>query len=409
MEKKQIIIRARKLYDGKTTSNNKSIIIENNKITEVTEKSYKSDFSGIVTPAFIDAHSHIGMERQGEPHQEGEANDFIDQFLPLLNPINSVYFDDRGLTEAVDFGVLYSCIVPGSGNIFGGRAMVIKNFARHRNEALVKDYGFKMALGYNPRSTTDWKGHRPSTRMGVYRLLEEKFDNILDKEAKALLKKEKALSELKDKTEKDKLNKETEKKHIQWINREYENELSMEERTVLDLLRGNKTAKVHVHKEDDIYYLIDLKNKYGINVTADHTCDVFHQEVYDALADNDIPVVFGPIGALDYKVELKHAYYHNTRLLMRSKAFFGLMTDHPVILTPHLRESLKYFLIQGMSEAEAISLITLKNARILGIDNELGSIENDKLASIIVWNTDPLHLKAFPKTVIAEGKVIRKN
>ncbi len=119
-------------------------------------------------------------------------------------------------------------------------------------------------------------------------------------------------------------------------------------------------------------------------------------------------MVYGPLGSVGYKVELKHAFYQNAGLLMRSRAFYGLMTDHPVIWTPCLRDSLKFFLIHGMKPEEAISLITWKNARILGIDDDLGTIEEGKTASLVVWNKDPLDLSAFPVAVIAEGKPVRE-
>jgi imidazolonepropionase-like amidohydrolase len=83
------------------------------------------------------------------------------------------------------------------------------------------------------------------------------------------------------------------------------------------------------------------------------------------------------------------------------------MTDHPVIHTIALRDSLKFFLIQGMKPEEAISLITYKNAHILGLQETLGSIEAGKVASLVVWNQDPLNLGAFPVLVMAEGEVLR--
>ena len=66
----------------------------------------------------------------------------------------------------------------------------------NRKNAVIKDYGYKMALGFNPRSTTDWKGDRPNTRMGVYALLEKKFDEVLNKRDKAELEKERSLHKL---------------------------------------------------------------------------------------------------------------------------------------------------------------------------------------------------------------------
>ncbi len=411
-KRKQIVIRAKELFDGKTKQEDVFIVVEDNKIVDIFGKNMAvvmpPDYEGIVTPAFIDAHSHIGMVREGEPSREGETNDTLNQIMPLLNPLDSIYFDDRAFRDAVDFGVLYSCVIPGSGNIVGGRAMIIRNFARNRNEALVKDYGFKMALGFNPRSTTEWKGSRPNTRMGVYALLENTFDNLLIKRAKALLARERRAEELRIKNEKGDISDHEFENRLYDSQREYDLEFSAEENALLEMLfNHDKIVKVHVHKEDDIIYLIGLVKKYNLTVTADHACDVFRKEVFDMLADCAIPVVYGPLGSLDYKVELKNGFYKNTVQLMKSRAFYGLMTDHPVILTTALRDSLKYFLIQGMSEEDAISLITYKNAKILGIDDSLGMVELGKTASLLVWDKNPLHLSAFPKVVIAEGKVLR--
>jgi len=410
MEKKQTTVFAATLYDGMTRQENRCLTIEGNRIVKIEDGKKDCDYSGIVTPAFIDPHTHIGMIRQGEPEAENDVNDHIDQITPLNDPLNAIYFDDRGLEEAVDFGVLYSCIVPGSGNLLGGKAVVIRNFAANRDEGFYKDYGYKMALGYNPKSVAkaQWQGTRPTTRMGIYSHLEEKFDAVILKEKKAALEREKKLVELGAKHKEGKLTAAEKTKSADLIEEEYKLAFSGEERALLELLRGEKTAKVHVHKEDDILYLVELVRKYKLKVTVDHACDVFHREIFDKLAADHIKVVYGPIGSLDYKVELKHASYKNVRALMNSKVFYGLMTDHPVILTTNLRDSLKYFLIQGMSETEAISLITHKNAQILEIDAELGTLEEGKLASLLVWNKDPLHLGAFPRTVIAEGKVVRE-
>lgn len=406
---KQIVIRARVLYDGKKKLTEQTVIVEDGKIVEVSKKALKADFEGYVTPAFIDAHSHIGMFRDGEPDSESEGNDISDQFMPMNDPLNSIYFDDRAFKDAVDFGVLYSCVVPGSGNLIGGRAMIIKNWAENRKDALLKDYGYKMALGFNPRSTGSWKGKRPNTRMGVYSMLEEKFDKLLIKKEKAELERDKKLLEIEKKAKgKDKLSAKEialEKKNI---NRCFELSFEPEENIILELLSGKKTAKIHVHKEDDVLYLIELVKKYKLKATADHTCDVFHKEIYEELAKAKIPVVFGPLGGIGGKIELAHAYYQNAELLMKSKAEYGLMTDHPVIWTPHLRDSLKFFLINGMKDEEAISVITYKNAKILGIDDTLGTVEKGKIASLIVWDKEPLNLAAFPKMVMAEGRILRK-
>ena len=401
----RLIVKARTLYNGITKTENVSVVIEGERISDVSSSSAKADFEGIVTPAIIDAHSHIGMCRAGEPGSEEETNDTIDQITPSFDPLNSVYFDDPAFGDSVDFGVLYSCIVPGSGNLLGGRASVIRNFATNRNDALVKDYGFKMAIGYNPRSTGDWKGSRPNTRMGVYSLLEHRFDAVLAKKAKADLARERKLAELGEKKD---ATAESLSQSRAFIDREYDLDFDEDDCLLLELLSGKKTAKVHVHKEDDVLYLITLAKKYGLRVTADHTSDVHHTEIFDALADAGIPVVYGPLGSHPYKVELKNERHTNVEYLMKSRAEFGLMTDHPVIMSQTIRETLKYFLIAGMPDYEAVGLVTKRNADILGISSDLGTVEPGKIASLVVWSGDPLHLGSFPVCIIAEGKVIRR-
>ncbi len=390
-----MVIKATILYNKLEKLTNQYITIEDKKITKVSSKAEKFDFEGVVTPAFIDAHSHIGMFREGEPSKEAEGNDKIDQIQPLNNPLNSIYMDDKAFEKSIDFGVLYSCIVPGSGNLIGGKSVIIRHFASHVDKALFKEYGYKMSLGYNPISTTNWKGKRPNTRMGTYAMLEDRFDTLLQKEKKEKLNLAKKLYKLED------------KKEIEFAKEEFKLSFTKEERELLNMLSGKVTIKVHAHKEDDILYLISLVKKYDLKVTVEHAVDVFNKEVFEKLKENNIPIVYGPLGTGGYKTELKHASYKNAKALIESKAFFGLMSDHPVIHVQNFRDLSKYFLIQGMSETETMALLTYNNAKILEIDDQLGSIEKDKLASLIVWNKDPFHLGAFPKVVIAEGEILR--
>ena len=128
-----------------------------------------------VTSGFIDSHSHIGMARAVEPSTEEEANEEMRTIYPLVNSLHSIYMDDTSFVESVENGVIYSTILPGSGNVIGGKAVLVRNFSKDIGVAYVMDVGIKAALGYNPRSTTDWKGDRPSTRMGAIAMLRENF------------------------------------------------------------------------------------------------------------------------------------------------------------------------------------------------------------------------------------------
>jgi imidazolonepropionase-like amidohydrolase len=401
---KEIVVHAKTLFSGGRVLSDRWIVVKGDSIVEISAKKRPSDYAGIVTPAFVDPHSHIGMFRAGEPGDEQEGNDITHQIQPLCDPIRSIYFDDLAFVDSIDFGVLYSCIMPGSGNLFGGRSKVIRNFASHVGECEFLDYGYKMALGWNPRSTGGWKGDRPNTRMGIYAMLEKRFDEVLAKEAKSKVAFERKELELARK----KLSKREVAEEKSLLARERKLEFSPEELAILDLLKGEKPVKVHVHKEDDVHYLIHLCKKYKIRASAEHCGDVFHREVFDSLRDNEIPVVFGPLGSHAYKTELRHAFYQNAKLVIESGVTFGLMTDHPVIHSSLLRDSLRYFLMYGMSTEEALHVISGRNAELVGIGAKVGRVEKGMLASLLVWDINPLHLGAYPRMVMGEGKVLRE-
>jgi imidazolonepropionase-like amidohydrolase len=396
-----IALYARNLFTGDRFLENRTVIIEGTKIIDVVPKKIPgATEAAFLTPAFIDAHSHIGMFRMGEAD---EGNDHSTQIQPLTDPVRSVMFDDPDFVDAVDFGVLYSCIMPGSGNLFGGRSRIIRNFAANQGNAVLRDFGYKMALGYNPRSTTGWRGERPNTRMGVYALLERRFDEVLLKEKRVRLQTEKKRYEL----GKKKLSTADIKREERFIVEEEANEWNREEQALLDVLHRRTPVKVHVHKEDDAMYLLALVDKYKLDISAEHTLDFFRQEPYDLLKRAGIPVVIGPLGTTKYKVELANESWKNLSHVIASGVQYGLMTDHPVIFTTALRDHLKYFLINGVSEVDALSVITKRNAEVLRVQDLLGSIKKGYLASVLTWDQHPLFLGSHPRMVIGEGKVLR--
>ncbi len=404
-----LVIRAEVLYDGYSVRKNKYIVIDENKIVDVTDERPDADvaFSGVVTPAFIDGHSHIGMVRHSEPSAESEVNEQADIFVPDLDPLDSVYFDDKYFSEAVEFGVLYSCIMPGSGNLLSGKAVIIRNYARNRAEAPVRDIGYKMALGFNPRSTYNlWRGKRFHTRMGVYALLHRMFHRVIRKKKKIMWRIKMYEKKLKSELRKGRITIEEFERDMAELREVLEMELTPPDRAVLELLEGKKVAKVHVHKEDDAIFLVNIVQRYGIRAIAEHLCDVHRREPFSMLKDNGIPIIYGPLDSLAYKTELKHETYKNVKYLIESGAKFALMSDHPVVLVRNLYLQLRYFLMYGYDEAKAISIITKNAAEILGIDDILGTVEPEKWASMVVWDGDPLYLRSRPIAVIGEGKIL---
>lgn len=380
-------VKANVLYTGRPGQVLRDVYVvwQGNKIVGVSkerprdaEEVYEYDFC-VVTPAIIDAHSHIGMVRAGENPDEEEVNEEMDSVLPYVDALASVYMDDPSFRDSIEHGVLYSCVLPGSGNVIGGRAVFIRNFARDVNEAFIKYAGIKVALGYNPRSTTKWKGTRPYTRMGVVGLLRKALQH-----AKDVLK-------LIEKGKKD----------IE--------EVDYEARQLLPVIKGEELLRVHVHKKDDIMIMLRISEEFGIKFTVEHACDVNELYVFELLRDRNIPVVYGPLDSFAYKTELKHESWKNVRLIVESRhPLVAVMSDHPVVLQRNILLQLRFFIRFGMSFSEALSLVTYNPARILGVDNVLGTVEPGKYASFVVWNKEPTSLDAYPVLVIAEGKVVHE-
>lgn len=376
-------IRVETLYTGKPDEvlENVYVIFDENKIVDIT-KTKPADVEVIegkvVTPAFIDAHSHIGMARHGEPSSEDEANEKFETILPLADALYSIYLDDKAFKESIEHGVLYSCVLPGSGNIIGGKGVLIRNYAADIEDAFIKYAGVKAALGYNPRSTVEWKGTRPYTRMGAIAILRKWL--VKAKDALTLVEKGKKTLE----------------------------EIEPEIKYLFPIIKGEELLRIHVHKADDVAGLLLLKKEFNFKATVEHLCDIDKKLTFEKLKKEGIPIVYGPVDAFAYKTELKHEYWRNIKHLVEVKPLFGLMSDHPVILQRNIFLQLRFFRRFGMSKAECISILTQKNAKILGVEDKLGTIEKGKWASMIIWNGDPFSLESYPTMIIGEGKILHE-
>lgn len=78
------------------------------------------------------------MVRSGEHGKEEEANEQMNTIYPLVNALHSIYVDDPSFSESVENGVLYSVVLPGSGNVIGGKPVLIRNFVEDIAQAHIK-------------------------------------------------------------------------------------------------------------------------------------------------------------------------------------------------------------------------------------------------------------------------------
>jgi imidazolonepropionase-like amidohydrolase len=383
MDKEQPMncVRGKKIYTGKKVVKDAYVVFDGKKMVGVS-KEKKGGLLGsfaVVTPAFVDPHSHIAMIRAGEPGAESEANEHMDSILAVPDALDSVQMDDSALKDAIEAGVLYSCVLPGSGNIIGGLSAVIRHYAKNTTDALVARAGVKAAFGYNPMSTVDWKGKRPSTRMGALAILRSRLTDVSQKMAK------------------HKRAKGAKKQEITF---------TAEEAVLRDVLSRKHVLRVHVHKIDDIAALLRIVDEFKLKVTVEHAGDVHEPEIFAELKKRRIPVLYGPIESLAYKVELKHDTWRNIRHLMESGVEYGLMTDNPVNLTRLLFLQTRWFTRLGLSKQQAIELVSRKNAELIGLGSILGTLDRGKWASFTCWNGDPFDITSYPTAVYGEGELL---
>jgi imidazolonepropionase-like amidohydrolase len=369
------------IYTGKDVAKECWLVFDEHGIQEISTNSKGEEVGKypVITPAFIDPHSHIGMIRSGEPASEQETNEQMESVLAHADALDSVQMDDGSFRDSIELGVLYSCVLPGSGNIIGGRAAVIRNYGKDTSSAFICRAGIKSAFGYNPMSTREWKGTRPFTRMGALSILRGRLASVRKK---------------------------MEKTERLPADKKVEIDFSYEEEIFRTLLEGKEVLRVHVHKTDDIASLLRVVDEFAIRITVEHSCNVHDPHIYHELAKRNIPVIFGPMDSFAYKVELRDENWRNIRCLIDSGVKFGLMSDHPVILQRQLYLTLRWFIRLGYNRQQAIELLTRSNAGIIGLDTVLGTLEPGKWASFSCWNGDLFDLSHYPVAVYGEGELL---
>lgn len=271
-------IRAGTLFTGRSVVSDIFLVFRGGRIAGLSRR-IRGRLAGeypCVTPAFIDPHSHIGMHRWGEPGAESEANEHLEPMLSISDALDSVQMDDAAFRDAVEAGVLYSCILPGSGNIIGGLSAVVRNYAGNGTDALIGRAGVKAAFGYNPMSTQDWKGKRPTTRMGALAVLRTRLDEVRQK----VRRQQEARGRKKD-----------------------EVSFSPDESFIRQILERRMRLRVHVHKIDDIAALLRIVDEFNLDVSVEHALGVHDPEIFRRLKKRSIPVVYGPVDAFAYKVD----------------------------------------------------------------------------------------------------------
>ncbi|AJC74007.1 amidohydrolase [Pseudothermotoga hypogea DSM 11164 = NBRC 106472] len=373
-----IAIKGGTVWTGIDTIENGVVLIEDKKIAAVGQNvsiPYGCDVidahGKFVTPGLIDAHSHIGLIPEGLDWEYSDVNDFYGPITPQMRAIDAIDLRDAAFSDALNGGVTTVYTGPGSANVIGGIGLVLKTTGR----VLKEETALKAALG--PKRSREYRSKEPypSTRMGSVALL------------KQVLEETRLWMEEPNKVDQG-------KRHVYAI--------------VARALRRELPVKIHLSTSpDEITAAIRLIKEYNLDASIDHVFggDLLAEEIKRA----GIPVVYGPMMLSRLYSGFK---YVNDRIpveLSKHGVLVALMTDHPVIPQKHLRLLATVAVRNGASYDEALKMITVNPAKILHMDDSVGTIEVGKDADLVVWNDHPLRPSSYPICVVVDGKVVLRN
>jgi len=328
-----------------------------------------------VTPGIIDPHSHSALD--------SDVNEATSPVTPSMMMIDAFDNSDKALYQALAGGVTTELLLHGSANMIGGQAVVIKNkFGFSRDAMLFPNAprSIKFASGENPKRVYGRRNELPSTRMGNFEVMRQAFED-----AKAYMATWDAYNAKVAKGDKEAV---APKK-----------DLKLE--ALADVLRGKLYVQIHCYRADEFLTEEAIAKEYGYKVRAFHHA----LEMYK-VGDKIAPTGTGIATFADwwgFKDEAWDAIPWNAVMSMREGVRVALKSDSNDYVRRLNQEAGKMVHYGGATEEEALQMITLNAAWIIGVDDRVGSIDTGKDGDIVIWNTDPLSTYARAEKVYIDG------
>lgn len=362
-----------------------SILIKDGKIETISQSELSHEGAKIIDaagnyvfPGFIDAHCHLGLFEDSIGFEGDDGNEMTDPITPELRAIDGINPQDRTFEEARNGGITSCASGPGSANIIGGQFAAIKTYGSSIDQMIIKSpIAMKCAFGENPKRVYSGKKQAPNTRMAIA----SEFRATL---AKAFEYKEKLEAAKEDPTKKP--------------------AFDFKMLALQPVINKEIPLKAHAHRADDILTAIRIAKEFDLKLTLDH-CTEGHL-IADILKEESYPAIVGPSFGHRTKFELKNTSFETAGILANAGVEVAIMTDSPVIPLQHLPMCAAYAVKAGMKEEDALRSISIIPAKILGLEEKIGSIKEGKDADIVIWDKHPLDLMASVLYTIIDGQVV---
>ena len=327
----------------------------------------------VVLPGLVDAHTHLGVHEEAEGWAGEDTNEMTDPVTPHVRALDGINPADLGFRDAIGGGVLTVNVNPGSGNPIGGQTVALRCAGATVDEMVLRaPSGVKSALGENPKRVYGDRKEFPSTRLGTAAAVRDAFV----KTGNYLAKRDRGDGEPVD-------------RDLRW-------------ETLAMVLRREIPWRQHCHRADDIATALRLADEFGYRLVIDHGTEA--APLADRIAGRGVPVLIGPLLTSRSKVELRNRSLANPGRLAAAGVELGIITDHPVVPIQLLHVQAALAVKEGLDPAAALRAVTLVPARVMGVDDRVGSLLAGKAATLCIWSGDPLDVRSRVEAAWIEGR-----
>ena len=348
----------------------KGVFTEVGKNLTANEGEDVQDLNGLfVFPGLVESHCHLGMEETAIRFEGDDVNEITDPITPNMRGIDGCNPQDETIESALKGGVTTVAAGPGSANVLGGTFFAYKTKGNCIDEMTIENpIAMKAAFGENPKRC--YQGKKIDTRMQISALLRE----TLEKTKEYLAKKEAG-------------------KDVA-----YDQKLE----AMIPVVKKELPLKCHAHRADDILTAIRIAKEENIKITLDHVTDA--RCILPQIKESGFPCICGPALTHKSKFELANMSFETPNELYKAGILFSIITDSPVIPQQYLSLSAALAAKAGLPEYEAIKAITINPAKILGLDNRVGSIKVGKDADFVICTKNILDTQNEITAVYVDGK-----
>ncbi len=380
-----------------------SILLADGKISAVgTAKDVKTpkdarviDAAGKwVTPGIIDIHSHLGVYPSPGNASTADGNELTNPNTAEVWAEHSVWPQDPGFTRALAGGITSLQILPGSGNLFGGRTVTLKNVPARSVQDMKfpsAPYGLKMACGENPKRVYASRG--PATRMANFSHYRKAWIDAAEYNKK--WKKYEAGLEKSNGEGDDKAN-------------APKRDLKLE--TLAGVLNGEIVVNMHCYRADEMVQVLDMAKEFGYKVSAfHHAVEAF--KVADYLAENEVCAAIWA-DWWGFKLEAYDSVRENAALVHAQEGGCTIVHSDDPTGIQRLNQEAGKAMADGqrigldISEKEAIAWITANPAKVMGVLEQTGTLEEGKMADIVLWSRNPFSVYAKAEKVFIDGALM---